>query len=112
MKSFLQILIAAGGILIYPPIAVSRDASLTIGEYIQGRLYFTIAANLAVFGTIAFGFSVWRTRSYPRWIAIALMICPAVLLQSIALIVMGRDGLRRHPHGIGFATGRAAGGVR
>lgn len=110
-------------ILIYPPIAVSQSATLTISEYIGGSIYFRFAGMLAVFGTIAFGFSVWRTRSYPMWIGIVLMVCPAVfvsvllaggpdlvvitanVVQSIALIAMGRDGLRRLPHAIGFAAG-------
>jgi hypothetical protein len=110
-------------VLIYPPIAVSQDATLTIGGYIQGSIYFTIAANLAVFGTIAFGVSVWRTRSYPVWIAIALIVCPAVFTsvvlsdgpdllantvnvwQSLALIAIGRDGLRRLPRATALAPG-------
>lgn len=102
-------------ILIYPPLAVSQSATLTIGEYIRGSPFFTIGANLAVFGVIAFGIAVWRTRAYPTWIAIALIACPAVftavmlsegpgllaiaanIIQSIALIGMGREGLRRIP---------------
>lgn len=110
-------------ILIYPPIAVSQDATLTIGEYIGGHIFFRVGAMLAVFGTIAFGLSVWQTRSYQRWIAIVLMVCPAIftsvllaggpelliitanVLQSTALIAVGRDGLRRLPHPIGFAAG-------
>lgn len=100
-------------IIVYPPIAVALDPSLTIKSVMTGYPLFTAAGMLATWGTVLFGAALLLRKSYPVWIGIVLMVSPPVftavvltdgpalvgfaanVLEGIALITMGMMALRR-----------------
>ena len=73
-------------ILVYPPIAVSLTPTMTITEFMEVNVPFKFAALLAVLGTILFGVSILRHKSYAAWIGIALVVCPVIFS---AVMILG-----------------------
>ena len=99
-------------LLVYPPLAVSQAPSITITEFMDVNLIFKLAGLLAVLGTILFGVSILRQKSYVAWTGVALVLCPVIfsaimmsegpelvaivanLVESVALIVISVQALR------------------
>jgi hypothetical protein len=95
-------------VLILPPILVAQSASLDLPAFMSAHAWASLAALLAVLGTVAFGVAILRGRSYPGWIGALLVACPLALaigmaagapdlvviaanaVQSVALIQLGR----------------------
>jgi hypothetical protein len=89
-------------IVVYPPIAVTRDPSLDYIEFMQSSSLFWAAGMLVTLGVALFGAAVLRSRSYPATMGLALLACPLVFMAVILL-----DG----PPLIGFAANVLLGSV-
>lgn len=74
-------------IMVYPPIAVSRSAGMTVAQFADANPVFAIAGLCAILGNMLFGIAVLRRKLYPVWTGVALVICPPILA-----VVLRNDG--------------------
>ncbi len=85
-------------LLIYPPIAVAQDASLSYAEFLRACPLFMAAGLLVTAGVTLFGVAVLRSRGYPAWIGLACLTSPlvfagVVLLEGPLLIGLAANAL-------------------
>lgn len=104
-------------VMVYPPLAVVSDPSLTIEGFMEAHPAFKAFGLAAVLGKVLFGISILRTRIDPAWTGLALLLGPllfagvmlasgpvavaisANLLTAGALLVIGLRALRRFEPG-------------
>jgi hypothetical protein len=100
-------------VMVYPPLAVVSDPSLTIEGFMEAHPAFKAFGLAAVFGKVLFGISILRTRIDPAWTGLALVVGPllfagvmlasgpvtvaisANLLTAGALLAIGLRALQR-----------------
>jgi len=70
--------------LIYPPLAIANSESVTIIEFMDANPLFKLAGLLAVAGTVTYGASIVRDRSYPIWTGAALVLCPILFTGAMS----------------------------
>lgn len=101
--------------LMYPPLAMARSDAVTIVEFLDANPVFNMASLLAVAGTIMYGSSIVRDRSYPAWTGAALVLCPILftgamtggglelfanavnVVEALALVTIGWRAVRVYP---------------